>query len=52
MLAVFKHAVDDIFFFQHHNELARMCAQCVQQSSVAAVQNFISSTAIAPSAQQ
>jgi len=47
MLAVIKHAVDTIFFFQQHDTSAHS-AWCVQLSSVAAVQNSISSTAIWP----
>jgi len=42
-----KHAVDGIFFFQQHDASAHS-AWCVQHSSVAAVQNSISSTAIWP----
>ena len=39
MLAIIKHAVDTIFFFQQHD-------------ASAVVQNFISSTAMVPVAQR
>jgi len=48
MVSVIKHAVDKltIFFFQQHRALAHN-AWFEQHSSAAAVQNFISSTAMA-----
>ena len=42
MLAVIKHAVDAIFFFQQPDTTVHMSACCVQHSSDAAVQNFTS----------
>jgi len=51
MLAVITHAVDAIFFFQQHDASAHS-AWCVQHSSAAAVQNFTSSTAMAPAAKR
>jgi len=46
MLAVIKHAVAAIFFFQQHRASAHN-AWFVQHSSAAAVQSLISSTAMA-----
>jgi len=43
MLAVIKHAMDAIFFQQHKASVHS--AWCMQHSSAAAVQNFISSPA-------
>jgi len=43
VLAVIKHALDAIFSIQQHSALAHS-AWCVQHSSAAAVQNFISSS--------
>jgi len=44
MLSVVKHAVYAIFFFQKQ----RISAWCMQHSSAAAVQNFVSFTAFKP----
>jgi len=47
MLAVIKHAVDALFFFKQHDGLVHN-TWCMQHGSVAAMQKFISSTAIWP----
>jgi len=45
MRAVIKHAVDAVFFFKQHDGLVNN-TWCMQRGSVAAMQKFISSTAI------
>ena len=47
MLAVIKHALDAVFFFKQHDGLVHN-TWCMQHGSVAAMQKFISSTAIWP----
>ena len=52
MLAVIEHTVDTIFFLSAKQRISAQSIVSAAHSSAAAVQNFISSTAMATAAQR